>query len=73
MLNAYQKPSSVLGVTLNLSHFIELVYALRGTYKIQYHPNGRDDDTVYEVNFTFLTIFLLYMMKLMLSVSLGSN
>lgn len=29
-----------------------LVHSLYGTYKIQYHPNGRDSDDVMEIDFT---------------------
>ncbi|VDK79487.1 unnamed protein product [Litomosoides sigmodontis] len=30
----------------------KLVHSIHGTYKIQYHPNGVDEDLVYEVDFT---------------------
>uniref|UniRef100_A0A1I7ZFP6 lysine--tRNA ligase n=1 Tax=Steinernema glaseri TaxID=37863 RepID=A0A1I7ZFP6_9BILA len=30
----------------------KMVYSIHGTYKIQYHPKGPGDDTVYDIDFT---------------------
>ncbi|OZC04915.1 putative lysine--tRNA ligase [Onchocerca flexuosa] len=47
---AYADYEDLMKITEDL--LSKMVHSIHGTYKIQYHPNGIDDDLVYEVDFT---------------------
>lgn len=47
---AYADYEDLMKITEDL--LSKMVFAIRGTYKVEYHPNGLDSEPVYQVDFT---------------------